>query len=102
MISLEPIADRVVLKSVGGSYEVGEHKILIAESCKQQFVKAQVVAVGPGRMLESGLRVVPQVKIGDIVLVNSLACAPSDLPVEMEGDYFLIPERDIAAIIHEE
>lgn len=96
---LEPINDYVILKKLESSAQVGE--ILLPELDGQQIVKAEVVAVGPGKVLDSGARGPMQSVVGDTVLVNALACAPTNLPLDIEGEFLLIPERDIAAIIRD-
>lgn len=96
-MKLEPINDYVILKKLESSAQIGE--ILLPEMDGQQVVKAEVVAVGPGKVLDSGARAPMQTVEGDLVLVNALACAPTNLPLDIEGEHLLIPERDIAAII---
>lgn len=98
-MKLEPIKDYVILRKLESSCEVGG--ILLPEMDGQQIVKAEVIAVGPGKVLDSGARAPMQSAVGDRVLVNALACAPTVLPIDMEGEYLLIPERDIAAIIRD-
>lgn len=100
VVRLEPIADRVVLKRLDSTNEIGG--IILPESEMQQFVRAEVIAVGPGKFGDDGSRLPMQTKVGDICLVNALACAPCDLPVDLDGEFLLIPEKDIAAIIREE
>jgi len=100
MVKLEPINDYVILKKLESSCDIGG--IILPEQERQQIVKALVVARGPGRVLDSGSRGPMQTEPGDIVLVNALACAPQSLPIELEGEYLLIPERDVVAIIRED
>jgi len=101
MVTFEPIGNFVIVKMVEEDQEVSG--FIIAHDDQQQHVRAEVVAVGPGKLVDGhpGTRHPMQVKIGDIVLVNSLRCAPEMLPLEIEGKFMLIPETDIAAIIKE-
>lgn len=99
MTRLEPINDYVILRKLESSCEIGD--ILLPELDRQQIIKAEVIARGPGRVLDSGNRAPMQSEVGDIVLVNTLACAPTNLPIDLEGEYLLIPERDISAIVRE-
>lgn len=94
---LEPINDFVILKKLTGEQEY--NGIFIPEEDGQQLVLAQVVAAGPGQILNSGERAPMQVKAGDEVYVNTYACAPTQLPIEEEGEFVLIPQKDIAAIV---
>lgn len=99
-MKLEPINDYVILKKLESNCEVGD--VLLPELDGQQIIKAEVIAIGPGKVLDSGARGPMQSRAGDIVLVNSLACAPTNLPLDLEGEFLLIPERDIAVIVRSE
>ena len=58
--------------------------------------KARIVAVGPGRVLESGAKVEPSVAVGDIVY--SVVAYAQPLPLVLGGkDYFLVRDRDLVA-----
>jgi len=99
MVRLEPINDHVILKKIDSGANV--EGIIIPEYAGQQIIKAEVIAVGPGRVLDSGARAPMQTKVGDIVFLNSLACAPTTIPMDESGEFLLIPEHDIATIIRE-
>lgn len=100
MVTFEPVGNFVIVKSLADDQEVSG---IIISHTDQQHQKAEVVAVGPGKLVEGrpGERHPMQVKVGDVVLVNSLRCAPEELPLEIEGRFMLIPETDIATIIRE-
>ncbi len=99
MVKLEPINDYIILKKLDSSSTIGD--IYIPELDKQQFIKAEVIAVGPGKVLDSGERAPTQCVERDVVIVNALACAPCMLPFDLEGEFLLIPERDVAAIVRD-
>jgi chaperonin GroES len=99
MVRLEPINDYIILKKLNSEAII--EGIILPEYAGQQIIKAEVIGVGPGKVLDSGVRAPMQTKVGDTVLVNSLACAPTDLPLDESGEFLLIPERDIAAIIRQ-
>ncbi len=99
-MKLEAINDYLILRKLESTAQVGD--IILPEESGQQIIKAEVIAVGPGKVLDSGARAPMQSTIGDMVLVNSLACAPCTMPLDMEGEFLLVPERDIAAIVREE
>lgn len=98
-MKLEPVNDYLILKKLESGSNIGD--IYMPELDKQQIIKAEVIAVGPGKVLDSGVRAPMQCAEGDEVLVNALACAPCTLPLDMEGEFLLVPERDIAAIVRE-
>lgn len=101
MVSFEPINDFVIVKALGTDMEM--NGVILPGRDDQQHIKAKVVAVGPGKHVEGhpDKRHQMQVKVGDIILVNSYRCAPETLPLEIDGKYMLIPEKDIAAIVRE-
>jgi co-chaperonin GroES (HSP10) len=99
MVRLEPINDYVILKRLESSCNIGD--IILPELDKQQIIRAEVVARGPGKILDTGARGPMATSPGDIVLVNVLSCAPTTLPLDLEGEYLLVPEKDIVAIIRE-
>jgi chaperonin GroES len=96
MINLEPIGDRIVLRKLDSGAEISG---LIIPETLDQLIKAEVIAVGPGRFLECGTRAPVQCKVGDIVYVNKLACAPATIPLDESGEFYLIPENDVGAIL---
>ena len=94
-VKLVPIGDRVVVereqvgdKTAGGIY--------LPESAKDRPQRGTVIAVGDGRMMESGKRSTPQVKVGDRVIFTSYG--PEELKVG-EQEYLLMAETDILAVI---
>ncbi|HEX29489.1 co-chaperone GroES [Candidatus Poribacteria bacterium] len=94
-MKIEPLADRVVVEPVEKEEEkIGS--IIIPDTAKESPIEGKVVAVGPGRTLESGKRLEMAVKPGDRVLYNKFA----GTEVKIEGKELLIMrESDILAII---
>ena len=93
--SLKPVQDRVVVKALEGQEEkIGG--IIIPDTAKEKPQEGQVVAVGPGKILDNGQRVAPSVKTGDKVLFGKY----SGTEVTIGGDKLLIMhEDDILAIV---
>ena len=90
---IKPLGDRVVLK-VHNSDNKTNSGIYIpkAESSNQ----AEIVAVGPGRILETGENVPLEVKVGDQVIFSKFA----GTKVEVDGkEYLVVHEGDIIAVI---
>ena len=60
-----------------------------------QPTEVEVVAVGPGKYLPSGLFIEPNVGVGARVLVSGCR----GVPIETEGkEFYLVPEEDILGI----
>jgi chaperonin GroES len=94
MLNVRPLRDRVLVKRI----EEGEQKvgaIIVPDSAKEKPQRAEVVAVGSGRILENGDRVTPSVKAGDTVLVGKW----SGSEVKIDGtEYLIIKEDEILGI----
>ncbi|MBE3572601.1 MAG: co-chaperone GroES [Moorella humiferrea] len=91
---LKPLADRVVLKVLTGE-EKTQGGIVLPDTAKEKPQEGEVIAVGPGKLLENGTRVAPEVKVGDIVVFAKY----SGTEVKYEGqEYLIIRDSDILAI----
>lgn len=91
---LKPLADRVVIKVLSGE-EKTQGGIVLPDTAKEKPQEGEVVAVGPGKMLDNGTRVAPEVKKGDIVVFAKY----SGTEVKYEGqEYLIIRDSDILAI----
>jgi chaperonin GroES len=71
---------------------------LIIQAARETPNTAIVVAVGEGRLLPSGIRVDPDVKVGDKVAFNIHAVQAMTVDNE---DYLVTFSKDIIAIIEE-
>ncbi|MHB0885537.1 MAG: co-chaperone GroES [Bacillota bacterium] len=91
---LKPLADRVIVK-VLESEERTKGGIVIPDTAKEKPQEGEVKAVGPGRILENGTKVAPEVKAGDIVVFAKYG----GTEVKVNGEELLIlRESDILAI----
>lgn len=66
-IKLQPLADRLVVKPIARE-EVTKGGIVLPDTAKEKPQEGEILAVGPGKMTDDGKRVVPDVKVGDIVI----------------------------------
>ena len=94
-MKLRPLHDRVVVKrleeekkSAGG--------IIIPDQAAEKPLKAEVLAVGPGKRTDDGKLQAPDVKKGDTVLIGKY----SGTEVKIDGqDLVVLREDDILAVI---
>jgi chaperonin GroES len=94
-VKIQPLADRVIVQRAEAE-EKTAGGILLPESAKDKPKEGKVIAVGEGRLLDSGERQKPSVKSGDRVLFSSYA----GTEVKYQGEEFLImSESEILAII---
>ena len=96
-MNIRPLHDRVIIKrmeeertSAGG--------IVIADSAAEKPIKGEVVAVGNGKILESGDVRPLDLKVGDKVLFGKY----SGTEVTVDGDELLVMrEEDVMAVLED-
>ena len=93
-MKLAPLFDRVVLKQLVAE-ETTKSGIVLPGQAKEKPQQAEVVAVGPGGVVE-GKEVTMQVKVGDKVIFSKY----SGTEVEVEDEkYVIVKQNDILAVI---
>lgn len=93
-MTLKPLSDRVVLKMVEAE-ETTKSGIILAGSAKEKPQIAQVLAVGPGGLVD-GKEVTMNVSVGDKVITSKY----SGTEVKLDGeDYVIVRQSDILAIV---
>ncbi len=94
-MNVRPLHDRVLVKRVQEETKTAGG-IIIPDSAKEKPVEGIVVAVGPGKVLDNGTKVVPSVKAGNRILFSKYA----GTEVKISGEEQLIMrEDDILGII---
>ncbi|AER57467.1 co-chaperone GroES [Pseudoxanthomonas spadix] len=95
MSNIKPLFDRVVIKRMEEE-KLSAGGIVIPDSAAEKPIKGEVVAVGPGKVLDNGTVRAPQVKVGDKVLFGKY----SGTEVKLDGtDYLVVKEEDIFATL---
>lgn len=93
-MKLKPLADRVVIKSIE-SEEVTKGGIVLPGSAKEKPQMAEVIAVGPGGVVE-GKDITMYVKVGDKVIYSKYA----GTEVKLEDvEYIVVRQNDILAVV---
>ena len=93
-MKLVPLGDRVVIKQLVAE-ETTKSGIVIPGQNKEKPQQAEVVAVGPGGMVD-GKEVKMEVKVGDQVIYSKYA----GTEVELDGEeYLVVKQNDILAIV---
>ena len=93
-MKLVPLGDRVVLKQTEKE-ETTKSGIILAAKSQEKPVTAEVVAVGPGGMVD-GKEVTMLVKVGDQVIYSKFAGNEVKLD---EEEYVIVRQNDILAIV---
>lgn len=100
MSNLVPINDRIVVKIVQDD-EKTSSGIYIPESAlaKSPIARAEVLAIGEGIILSTGVRIPPAVNVGDIIIYQRGA----GMNIAVEGvSYLILTEREIIGILKSE
>ncbi len=93
-MNIKPLGDKVVIKMVEAE-ETTKSGIILAGAAKEKPQVAEVVAVGPGGIVE-GKEIKMEVKVGDKVLTSKYA----GTEVKLDGvEYIIIRQNDILAIV---
>jgi chaperonin GroES len=94
-MKLKPLDDRVVVRPLDAE-EKTAGGIVLPDAAKEKPQRGKVVAVGPGRLLDSGERCAVAVKTGDEVLFGKYG----GTDIEVEGEEVkILRESDILAKI---
>ena len=92
-MAIKPLGDRIVIKPLEEEESVGG--IIIPDTAtKEKPQEGEVIAVGPGKLLDSGERQTPSVAVGDKVLYGKYSGTEIKLDDE---DYLIVREDDILA-----
>ncbi|MGD8344077.1 MAG: co-chaperone GroES [Desulfobacterales bacterium] len=92
---MRPLQDRILVQRVKEE-EKTKGGIIIPDTAKEKPAEGKVVAVGKGKLDESGKRIALEVKKGDRILFGKY----SGTEVKMEGDdYLIMREDDVLGII---
>lgn len=93
-MKIKPLGDKVVIKMLEGE-ETTKSGIVLPGSAKEKPQVAEVVAIGPGTVVD-GNEVKMEVKVGDKVLLNKY----SGTEVKYDGqEYTILKQGDILAIV---
>ena len=94
-MAVKPLEDRVLIKQCEAE-EVTAGGIVLPDTAKEKTQRGVVVAVGPGKMLDSGSRGKMGLSKGDEVFYGKY----SGTEVSIDGDpYVILRESDVLAVI---
>jgi len=96
-VNIKPLGDRVVIKPIEKE-EMTKSGIVLPDTAKEKPQEGEVIAIGEGRMLDSGEKVDLSVNVGDKVIYAKYA--GTELKRE-DQEYLIISEKDILAIVNE-
>ena len=88
-MKFRPLHDRILVKRLD-EQESKHGSIIIPDSAKEKPQQAEVIAIGNGKLLESGERCSMDVKAGDRILFGKY----SGSDIKVDGDEYLILRED--------
>ena len=92
-MKIEPLDDRIVVEQMEAE-EVTKGGIVLPDTAKEKPQEGKVIAVGPGRMLDTGERAKPAVKPGDLVVYAKYG--GTEVEVD-DKEYMILRESDVLA-----
>ncbi len=94
-MKIRPLHDRIIIKRLEAETK-SAGGIVIPDSATEKPIKGEVLAVGNGKILESGEKRALDVKVGDKVLFGKY----SGTEVKVDGQELLVMrEEDVMAVI---
>lgn len=94
-MNVKPLADRIIIRPLEAE-EKTAGGIIIPDAAKEKPMKGEVVAVGPGKISDSGSKVEMTLKAGDKVLYGKY----SGTEIAIEGtEYLIMRESDVLATL---
>lgn len=95
-MNLRPLADRVIVRASSKEEKTASGIILPDTVDKERPEQGEVIAVGPGRLLDTGARATLDVKVGDTIVFKKYA--PDEVKIG-DDEYLVVSESDIMAVI---
>ena len=101
-MKLEPLSDRVVIKPEKVS-KTTEGGIMLPDVARQQgdYRQGEVLAVGPGKLLQDGTHTPVRMKPGDVVVYSAASSKRDLVRVGKDDGVLVIREDDVVAIVRE-
>ncbi len=93
---IRPLHDRVLIRRVEPEEEEVRGSIVIPDTAKEKPQEGEVVAVGEGKVLDSGTRVEMSVKPGDRILFGKYA--GSEVKID-DVEYLIMREDEVLGIL---
>ncbi len=92
---LKPLGDRVIIELVEQEEKTASG-IVLPDSAKEKPQEGKVVAVGSGRVTDSGEKIALEVEEGNTIIYSKFA----GTEVKYDGkEYLILRENDILAIV---
>ena len=97
-MKMKPMGDQILIKEEKKSDKTDSGIILVDGAYDEEFVYAEVIAIGPGLFTQTGNRLPMSVKPGDAILIskNNLG---GQKKIKFDGvEYILVREMEISMV----
>jgi chaperonin GroES len=94
-MDLRPLHDHIMVRKLDEGEQI-RGGIIIPDSAKEKPQQAEVIAVGSGKLLETGERAALDVKAGDRILFGKYSGAETKIEGE---EYLILKEDEILAVL---
>ncbi len=94
-MALRPLHDRILIRRIE-EQETVRGGIIIPDTAKEKPQQGEVIAVGNGKLLETGERVAVDVKPGDRILFGKYSGSETKIDSE---EYLILREDEILAVL---
>lgn len=99
-LNVRPIRDFILLQPSPQETTTASGLLHLPKTAsKSKTLQGTVLAVGPGRVTERGVRIEPEVRVGDHVVYLEYNLATKIARLDGEDAPVLLPESDIVAVI---
>src|SRR3989338_2249111 len=96
-MKIKPLGDRIVIKQLEAQ-EKTKGGILLPDTAKEKPQEGKVVAVGKGKVLESGQVRPLEVKVDDRILYGKYS--GTEISTKDGEEYLIIKEEDVLAVVN--
>jgi len=94
-VKIRPLGDRILVKALSGEM-MTKSGIVLPDTAKEKPQEGEVLAVGPGKVLDNGKRVSSEVQVGQRVLFAKYA----GTEIKQDGEeYLILRESDVMGIV---
>lgn len=93
---LKPLGDRIIVKPISEE-EKSPGGIVLPETAKEKPQEGEVIAVGPGKLMDNGQVVPLEVKVGDRVIYSKYG----GTEIKIDGEEYIILRSDDLLAIRE-
>ncbi len=94
-VSIKPLEDRIVVRTLEAEQTTASG-LVIPDTAKEKPQEGEVLAVGPGRVSDSGSRIPLDISVGDTVIYSKYG----GTEIKHSGDeYLILSARDVLAVI---